>query len=185
MIEISLTKQKERPTTKKENKGKIGIMSGQVNLNQTLLKELLDYNPETGVFSWAKDIGYKLKKGQKAGSLSCGYVRIKLFKKSYMAHRLAFLYMTGKWPDKEVDHINQIRDDNRWTNLREVTRTENLRNRVFSCSESGKTGVYWDKKGGKWRAQIRIDGKNKYLGSFTDLKEAVKVRESAEKLYYT
>lgn len=87
---------------------------------------LLDYDEDTGVFTWRAPRGGKAQAGSKAGSMdSKGHIQIKLHQRSYSAHRLAWFLMTGKWPVAEIDHINRVRDDNRWVNLREATRGEN------------------------------------------------------------
>lgn len=117
------------------------------------------------------------RKGAEVGSISRGYLRVKFMGKSYMAHRLAFLDMTGRWPSGEVDHIDGVRDNNRWANLRDVDKTLNQRNaKLREDNKTGVPGVYWSKRHGKWRCQIG----NKYLGQFSTLEEAVVVRKQAE-----
>jgi len=120
------------------------------------LRELLEYDPETGVFIWKTGRG-SVKAGSVAGSKEAnGYVRIRCDGGRYMAHRLAWLYVHGEFPPEEIDHINGVRDDNRLRNLRCVSRTENTRNqRLSNRNTSGITGVHWDKKAGKWRAKAR------------------------------
>ena len=118
------------------------------------LKELLEYDPETGVFIWKTRRG-GLKAGSVAGTKHAnGYVRIKCDGKSYMAHRLAWLYVHGQFPEKQIDHINGLREDNRLSNLRCVSRSENQRNRrLCKRSTSGIIGVRWHKQAGKWQAR--------------------------------
>ena len=101
----------------------------------------------------------------------------------YFTHRLAFLYMTGSIP-KEVDHINHVKPDNRWKNLRAANRIINGRNRSMHCDNtSGVTGVYWHKKKGKWQAGIRVNDKRIYLGVFKHLEDATAARKTAEARY--
>ena len=153
-------------------------------LTQTYLKEALYYNPEAGIFTWKKNRGKKTKKGGTAGSLKEGYYRISIDNVSYRSHRLAFLYMTGEFPENQVDHINHDRGDNKWCNLREVTTTENKRNCPMSKGNtSGFTGVHFHKGGNGWVSSIKINGKIKYLGFFKDIKDAIKVRKKANIKY--
>lgn len=147
----------------------------------TKIAEMLDYNPETGVFTWLVSRGTK-KAGSEAGCVSKinNYVIISVDGKLYLAHRLGWLLMTGEWPD-EVDHINHNGLDNRWVNLRNVDHRENgLNNSMSSKNKSGCTGVCWHKKNKRWSAQISsIDGRI-HLGSFKDIFEAACARKSAE-----
>lgn len=140
------------------------------------LKQVLSYDPETGVFTYVDDIlagrfGKTpcARAGDIAGGIgSDGYRKIKLRGRSYRAHRLAWLYCTGRWPRNEIDHINGIADDNRWKNLREATRAENNCNRKTSkLNSTGVKGVYWHKKNKCYCADIRVNGKKIYLGSFS------------------
>lgn len=152
-------------------------------LTQKRLKEMLDYNPETGVLTWVISQG-RVKTGDICNS-KCryGYVMVRLNSKKYRAHRLAFLYMTGKWPEF-IDHINHVRDDNRWVNLREVTYQENNRNASISKNnKSGFTGVCWITRDEKWLAKIVINKKPVYLGFYGDRFEAICARASANNKY--
>ena len=136
------------------------------------LREMLDYDPATGVFTWRAGRNNQVKEGQKAGSLDNKlYVRIWLNGRGYRAHRLAWLYVYGVWPLTEIDHINCIRGDNRIINLRAATSLGNNANRQKkkNCSCVCK-GVY--KYRTKFRAQIRIGGKKTYIGTYSTEKEA-------------
>lgn len=156
-------------------------------ITQKRLKEVLFYNPETGVFIWLeKPNPYaSIKLGVQAGGDNGeGYWQININGESYYAHRLAWLYMEGYWPEHEVDHKNLIRDDNRWKNLRHVTTTCNNRNRpVFKSNTSGVTGVHWNKKDEKWMSKITVNKVRIYLGSFQSFNKAVKARWDAEVRY--
>jgi hypothetical protein len=150
------------------------------------LKEVLDYNPDTGVFTWKKTVNSHAVVGSVAGNQdSSVYIRITIYKKKYAAHRLAFLYMTGEFPKHLVDHINQIKDDNRWTNLRQATVSQNnINSKKQKNNKSGYRGVYWVKKYQVWRVQIKYKSKYITLGSYTDIKEAAEVyKKKALELY--
>jgi len=143
-------------------------------LTQAELKEQLHYNPETGIFTWIIS-----KQGFNANKLaesktSCGYIRICVNRTSYKAHRLAFLYMTGSMPINEIDHINRIRNDNRWCNLREATSSENSKNmKKYANNTTGFTGVYKHLRGKKvYQAYANDKGKRKSLGYFFTALEA-------------
>ncbi|MCK5236051.1 MAG: HNH endonuclease [Deltaproteobacteria bacterium] len=155
-------------------------------LTQERLKEILDYNSETGIFVWIKLSGRRASIGDIAGSFhdGTGYIRIGIDGKNNQAHRLAWLYVYGDLPLGQIDHINHIRTDNRIENLRAVSSQENSRNCVMrSANTSGFTGVYWSRQRNKWKAQIMIDGKCIYLGSFTTISEAITARSSANHKY--
>lgn len=95
-------------------------------------------------------------------------------------HRLAFFLMTGRWPTI-IDHINRCKYDNRWSNLREVTASENAKNTVACKSPELPVGVRKDRN--KWRASISVDGKNRHIGNFNTMQEAVEARARAETIY--
>lgn len=154
-------------------------------LTQAELQKVLEYNPETGVFIWRASNSYRVKTGDTAGSSNgSGYLLIQIAGIRYVAHRLAWLYMKGRWPDDEIDHINHVRNDNRWDNLREVTRRQNGQNVSLSKSNtSGVVGVCWDKRFKKWKAAIGINRKSKFLGYFNDKEAAITARKNAEAEY--
>lgn len=151
------------------------------------LRELLHYDPKTGIFTWRVYRGTRWP-GAVAGCTSAidgKYTLIGADNGRYLAHRLAWLYMTGEWPEHEIDHRNNDGHDNRWRNLRHATRTQNGRNiRRASRNTSGYIGVYYDDKTPRslkrWHAQIRDnDGKYKNLGRFHTAEEAARVRDEA------
>jgi len=139
-----------------------------VILTKEQLQDVLEYNPETGVFTWKIRAAQNVRIGDVAGQItSKGYVRIKILGKQYMAHRLAWLYVHGGFMPDQADHINGVRDDNRIANLRNATHAENMMNRrVQSNNESGYPGVHWASRKGKWRADCAAYGRRKYLGMF-------------------
>jgi hypothetical protein len=133
------------------------------------LRDVIGYEPETGLLFWAKD-RRKVKAGAQAGSLShYGYIDVRVFKKLLKAHRIAWALTHGQWPDAQIDHINGVRTDNRLCNLRLASNAENRRNSgKQKANTSGFKGVTWSKSARKWMAQITKDGKNNYLGLFSD-----------------
>ncbi len=154
-------------------------------INQSELKELLHYEPDTGIFTWKVSLNRKIKIGSIAGTKNkyWGYIYIGLKQKKYRAHRLAWFYMTGEWP-KGIDHDNHIRDDNRWLNLKEATQSKNTKNQSLrKDNKSGFTGVCWCDKWKKWVAKINVNGKTKYLGNSDNLSEAIKIRKTANIKY--
>ena len=142
---------------------------------QERLKQLLNYDPETGVFVWKVAASNRVKVGGVAGAISCeGYRRINIDGRSYYGHRLAWLHCFGRWPAKHVDHVNGVRDDNRLVNLREATDSENGQNRqkAQANNRSRLLGVYWNKRNERWVAQIALNGKLRYLGLFDTAEDA-------------
>jgi len=141
------------------------------NLTQERLKELLDYNPDTGIFIW-KVSGHGCETGDVAGSLNNrGYRQIGIDYKVYRASRLAWLYMESYFPEHDVDHINRVEGDDKWSNLRHVSHQCNLRNcGRHRNNKSGVTGVSWHKQNEKWVAMIMAVDKQKHLGYFKEKK---------------
>lgn len=151
-------------------------------LIQERLKELLHYDPETGVFTRRRGGGGK-RAGSQAGTINKGYVMVTVDGRSYTAGRLAWLYMTGKWPKNLIDHRNTLKSDNRWTNLREATKPQNGWNRDFSKrSSTGLKGVY--RKRSKFEAKLMAEGKYIYLGVFGTKQEAKEAYEKAAREYH-
>ncbi|PWC54682.1 hypothetical protein TSA6c_00105 [Azospirillum sp. TSA6c] len=154
-------------------------------LTQARLRDLLTYDPQTGIFTWRVDRG-TAKAGQAVSCVSgAGYVQIRIDGKRHSAHRLAFLWMTGNWPDKQVDHINRDRVDNRWGNLRLANSSQNLANRPLNRNNtSGVKGVCWDRRDEKWSARIRANGKRRFLGCFSDINDAAAAYDAAAKQHF-
>ena len=153
-------------------------------MTQERLKEVLEHDGDTGEFAW-KVSGNGRRKGMMAGTLnSSGYRQIKIDGKRYMAHRLAWLYIYGEFPEHQIDHIDHDKANNRIENLRSVTHQENARNSSLSKNNSsGINGVSWHKVKHKWQAQITIDSKKIHLGYFTDLDQAITARKEANIKY--
>ena len=138
-------------------------------LTQARLKEMLHFDPNSGIFTWLVDRPPKVSAGQIAGTTkgTKGYRLIVIDSDTFRAHRLAWLYVTGTFPKSQIDHINGNRDDNRLTNLREATSAENRQNNgMYRSNTSGFAGVTWHVARKKWRSQIQVDGKNMGLGYF-------------------
>ena len=153
-------------------------------ITQDRLKELLHYDPISGQFTWLVS-----RRCIKAGSLAGYKINIKSNKsyigicvdlKKYVAHRLAFLYMNGEIPLLEVDHINGNGLDNRFKNLRLVSRIDNMRNtKLYKNSSSGVCGINWFKRDARWYAKIMVNYKNIHLGSFINKQDAINARKEA------
>jgi len=152
------------------------------SITQKELKELFDYFPCSGEFIRKKHIHYNAKIGDKAGCINtAGYVQISIKGVLFLAHRLAWTYMTGETP-VFIDHINHDRSDNRWENLRQTTHQENCKNCTFSkANTSGCTGVIWADN--RWVARIKVNYKEIVIGRFVKFSDAVKARKSAEIKY--
>jgi len=148
---------------------------------QDELKEQLHYDPETGIFTrktWCRRT--RRNKGARCGNImSLGYREIRFNGYRTYEHRLAWFYMTGEWPPNQIDHINRIRDDNRFCNLRLADQSLQEYNKGISRrNKTGFKGVSWDKEKNKWVVRLQ-DGKGKYkhFGRFDNKDEAIAVAE--------
>ncbi|MGA0539052.1 HNH endonuclease [Neotabrizicola sp. VNH66] len=153
-------------------------------LTSERLKELLTYDPITGLFRWRIDRGRLAKAGQVAGSPTPDLrTRIKIDGNLYLLHRLAFLYMTGAFPPDMVDHANGDPSDNRWCNLRPANRSQNMANRGVSISSRiGVKGV--SAHGKRFRTEIRANGKRSHIGVFDTVAEAKAAYDNAANLLH-
>lgn len=133
------------------------------------LKAHVSYCPETGDFVRKLPTGLR---GRVTGhQQSCGYIQIVIDRKYYYAHRLAWLFVTGSWPKSQIDHIDGDRKNNRFSNLREASNSENQQNtKLRSDNTSGFPGVSWSKKANQWKAKITIEGRQKHI-SYRDTPE--------------
>ncbi len=147
-----------------------------MNLTQERLKELLVYDPDTGIFTSKVDRSTNVKVGDACETLShYGYLQVYIDGRVYKLHRLAFLYMEGYMPEYEVDHKNGVRVDNRWCNLRHVSKFCNMQNcKKSSNNKSGFSGV--SASGDRWVATARAHGKRVYLGRYSTALEAALAR---------
>jgi hypothetical protein len=139
------------------------------------LREILHYDPETGEFRWRERLGYKIHVGDIAGCLNkvTGYWGIVVGYRTYKAHQLAWLYMTGMCCRPAIDHRDLDRANNRWSNLRRATKSDNSANRRrLRNNTSGFKGVHQDRDSGRWVARLRKDGRTHYLGRFATPQEA-------------
>lgn len=158
------------------------------------LRQLLEYDPETGVLRWLSrgperfDDPIRCRQwntrfaGKAAGTLdkSTGYLCLRIFDRKVWAHRAAFALASGEWPEV-IDHLNGNKSDNRFANLASGSQAQNMKNlRRYERNKSGATGVTWDKERGKWFASIKANGKTKSLGRFARFDDAVAARKAAE-----
>lgn len=156
-------------------------------LTQERVKELFDYDPESGILTRAKDaLGHngcvRAKRGSVVGTLntSTGYIQTVVDGLHIYTHRVAWIWMTGYSPEHQIDHINRIRTDNRWCNLREVNQSCNNINCIIrSDNTSGVKGV-GRFRDSHWRARIHLGEREFHLGIYTDLVDAVAARLAAE-----
>lgn len=153
----------------------------KTTLTEKRLRTLLHYAPDTGVFTRLESV-----RGVAAGSVAGtkhnrGYLAVRIDGSKYLLHRLAFLYMTGHLPTQGVDHVNGIKSDNRWSNLRKANQSENSQNRrLRKDSTSGATGISFKKAVRLWVVVITIDGKSKHIGYYKSLQEAVIAQTNAK-----
>jgi len=149
------------------------------------IRRVLDYDELTGVFKWKLKISKKIIVGDLAGKPTLdGYVKIRVDKVLYQAHRLAWLYHYGVFPENGIDHINRSKSDNRIINLRDISPSENSHNRdIPSSNVSGYKGISpTGKNRSKWRAYITVEMKREYFGTHDTLEEAIEARKDAEVL---
>ena len=157
------------------------------SLSAEELRNLVNYDPSTGIFTSRVRRG-KITIGARLGTWRTwrghGVFVFAIGGEEYRAHRLAWLYVNGEWPTEDIDHIDGDPSNNRISNLRQATDSQNLANaRKPVTNTSGRKGVSWHSKGQKWQAHIRIEGKSKYLGLFDDLDAAHAAYASAATLH--
>jgi len=139
----------------------------KTELTAARLRELLHYNPETGVFTRLITLSSRSKAGDIPGSPSTGYIAFRVEGVRALGHRWAWFWMTGAWPEDQIDHIDGNRSNNKWPNLRAANNGQNQQNRkLHSRNTSGFPGVSWFAPAKMWRASIMADRKVKNLGYF-------------------
>lgn len=156
-----------------------------------LLHQFFEYNPQTGALVWRAQScdhcdGWSYWNTRYAGKSALatnqhGYLRGTFQGRTYSRHRIIWAIMTGVWPDNYIDHINGIRSDNRWCNLRDAPQNINMKNkRMYRNNTSGCTGVKREGGSSKWKAEIKHNGTLIRLGTFEDYSSAVRARKDAE-----
>ena len=151
------------------------------------LRDIFDVDIEIGKLYWKKITKTSsVKIGDEAGSdRGDGYRKVGIHGKSYLVHRILWAIHYGEFPDKSIDHINRDPSDNRISNLRLATRSQNnMNSKVRDDNTSGVSGVTWCKERQKWLSRIIVDGKSKNLGRTPDKAEAIRVRKEAERMHY-
>lgn len=139
------------------------------------VRELFEYDPDSGVLSWKGPRKGRQKQGLEAGFLiSDGYQKVGIDGRRYPLHRVVWLYVFGVWPEGQIDHVNGVRSDNRISNLRDVTAAVNCQNvrKARGSSKSGLLGASWHKQRNRFQAQIKVDGSSRFLGLYATAEEA-------------
>lgn len=169
-----------------------------MELTQFLVRELLDYDPETGALTWrmrgqkwfSSARAWKAWNNRFADHVTAtaqgtyGYLLVGVLGRKYRTHRLIWLWMMGDWPTDQIDHLNHNRADNRWCNLRLVTHAENGKNQSIRVTNtSGAMGVWWDSKRNSWQAYIDASGRRIHLGRYTTKTDAIIARKAAERAH--
>ncbi len=155
-------------------------------LTQERLREVLHYDPETGIFTWRVNRAQMVAGSVAGGPNGKGYWYIKIDRYSYPAHRLAWLYVHGVWPPFDTDHHDTKPSNNRIDNLREATRGQNRQNmrKAHKNNKAGLLGVMWHKQSQRWRAKITVDGKGIHLGNFLTPELASAAYAEAKRKYH-
>jgi hypothetical protein len=162
-----------------------GANDGKISLIR--LKEVMEYDPTTGLCFWRKKLGSKAMPGCQLGNIdpSKGYYKVNMDGIRFYVHRLIYFYMTGQWPDDEIDHIDRDRANNKWINLRAATKSQNKAN---TCSDPrnchGVKGISRRPDTGKWQAEIKVNQRKIYLGVFVSPEEAHAAYLAAAREYF-
>lgn len=157
-------------------------------LTQQELKSLLHYDPDTGVFRWRTAARHgQMPPWSEAGAIhKLGYVIVGVAGRKYRAHHLAWLYMTGQWPGRFIDHRNGVKSDNCWANLREASRKQNAENvPLRTDNTTGFRGVTFESNKGLYRARIRHNGRLIGLGRFKTAEQAAEAARAARAQLFT
>ena len=164
------------------------IMAGG-NLTAQHTRELFIYDPITGILAWRHNVGRsgRIKAGTEAGTSNKGYRHVKIAGTNYAVHRIAWLYMTGKWPEHEIDHWDTDPGNNRFSNLRDVPNVvnkENMREAPSGKKYSPLLGAHWCKQRRRWKSSITVRGKSQYIGWFdTDVEASAAYFERKRKVH--
>jgi hypothetical protein len=155
-------------------------------IDQNTVRKLFHYDAESGMLFWRNGNGRNVKPWQEAKSCNGqGYYSVKVNGTNYRVHRLIWLYVYGNFPTKDIDHKNRIRTDNRLCNLRDVSRTDNCQNiSLPNHNKSGHIGVSWFQLRKTWTVYVKVNKKNKWLGYYKNLDDAIAARKEGEKQYY-
>ena len=151
------------------------------------LRNVFRYDQELGKFYWLITPNSRAKAGDEAGYICStnGYHGLKYNGKDYLAHRVAWFFVSGTLPVEQIDHINGVRSDNRISNLRECTASQNQKNHcLHKNNTSGHSGVSWSEKRKKFLVAVCVAGKRINIGRFADLSDAIAARKGAEKKFY-
>ena len=157
---------------------RLAQIDGGIRPIHASLLQNLHYCPDTGAFTWRKDSGTNKLAGKRAGTLCNGYVTISINKRFYRAHRLAWASFHGASEFGFIDHINGDRSDNRISNLRECTVSQNQINRRQTVGSLPR-GVFWSSTRKKFLARIKLNGKSKQIGTFTSSEDAAAAYDKA------
>jgi hypothetical protein len=163
-------------------------MPGMKLLTLDRLREVLDYEHETGLLRWKVRLSSRAGVGDEAGTIgTSGYLAIGIDGKIYRAHRLAWFHFYGRWPEKTIDHIDANRTNNKISNLRDASCAENRQNqhKANIDSATGVKGVFLRKDTGMYEAKIGAFGKVRYLGSFRNIRDASDAYVSAAAVMHT
>src|SRR5262245_19767608 len=135
------------------------------DLTPKFIREIFHYDPTTGLLTWKKQLSFRAPVGKTAGAVGDkARIKIGIRGKDYFAHRIAWVWMTGKWPKYEIDHADENQSNNRWNNLREATPSQNHRNRGKQRNNTtGYKGVCFDKRAKRFVAGIKLNGRRHNL----------------------
>ena len=145
-----------------------GMSTCDSTLTQNRVKDILNYDPISGIFTWKVNVSSTGRAGNVAGSANkAGYLLIRVDKKLYLAHRLAALYREGEFPPALIDHLDMNKSNNSWANLRHATKAENSQNKMKAQSNNSKTGllgVFWSEQQKMWGAKVNVNRRQHHAG---------------------